>query len=238
MVSLFIRSFIFWLYSTTTIVLYSLVCIFCFFLPLDKRHALIRAYLRAYFLVLNKVCHINYQITGLENIPNTPAVILSKHQSTLETFLLPLIFHAPAVIVKRELFWVPFFGWALMLAGPIAINRTDKKNAVQQILDKGKAMLSSGRWVLLFPEGTRVPYGKVGHYRLGGTRLAVAAEVPVIPVAHDSGKVWPRRKFIKKPGTVHMVIGKPITSKGKTPEELLEEAKNWIEETISHLPKD
>lgn len=238
MINLFIRSFLFWVYSTTTIVIYSLVCVLCAFLPLDTRHAVIRVYLRAYFAVLKALCGIDYHIEGLENIPkNHSAVILSKHQSTFETFLLPLIFHAPAVIIKKQLLWVPFFGWALRTGGPIAIDRTDKKSAMQQILDQGTAMLRAGRWVLLFPEGTRIPYGEIGHYRLGGARLAVAAGVPVIPVAHDAGKAWPRRHFIKRPGTVHMVIGKPIATENKTPEEVLALTKEWIEHTITTLPK-
>lgn len=236
MISLFIRSFLFWLYSTITIPLYSLICVFCAFFPLNTRHAIIRVYLKTYFSVLKTLCHIDYQITGLENIPkNQSAVILSKHQSTFETFLLPLIFHAPAVIVKRELLWIPFFGWALRTGGPIAIDRKNTKSSMMQILEQGKAMLHAGRWVLLFPEGTRIPYGKVGHYRLGGARLAVDAHVPVIPVAHDAGKVWPRRRFIKYPGTVHMVIGPAIATDGRTPEAVLADTKQWIESTIVAL---
>jgi len=236
MINLFLRSFIFWLYSTVSIVIGGVLCGLSIFLPLRMRFVFIKSFSHAYFAVLKFTCHIEYQVTGLENVANTKvAVVLCKHQSTFETFLLPVFFPTPAVVIKRELLWVPFFGWGMYAAKPISINRSDKRSAMNQILEQGKAILRAGRWVALFPEGTRIPYGQVGHYRLGGARLAVEAKVPVIPVAHDAGKVWPRRHFIKRPGIVHFVIGPPIETIGKTPEEVLAETKTWIETTIASL---
>jgi 1-acyl-sn-glycerol-3-phosphate acyltransferase len=209
-----------------------------FVLPLRYRHALIRGFLRVYIWVLAKVCHITYKVEGLENIPKHGcAVVLSKHQSTWETFFLPLIFHDPAVIIKRELLWMPFFGWGLASTDPIAINRSDKSSAMQQLITKGKKCLDDGRWVIVFPEGTRVPSGHVGHYKLGGPRLASATGYPVIPVAVNSGRFWPRRRFIKQPGTVHVVIGPVIQSQGRTPAEILDLAKTWIETTVTRLDR-
>jgi 1-acyl-sn-glycerol-3-phosphate acyltransferase len=186
--------------------------------------------------MLEKVCHITYSVEGLENIPTDRTwVVLSKHQSTWETFFLPLIFHDPAVILKRELLWLPFFGWGLAASDPIAIDRTNKTKAMQQVIEKGKKRLEAGRWVIVFPEGTRVAPGAVGHYRLGGPRLAVATGFPVIPVAHNAGYAWPRRKFIKRPGVIRVVIGPAIESNGRTAEEVLALAKDWIETTMLRI---
>ena len=130
---------------------------------------------------------------------------------------------------------MPFFGWGLAAGDPISINRNDATSAMQQIITKGKKCLDSGRWVLVFPEGTRIAPGKVGKYRLGGARLAVATGYPVIPVALNAGRFWPRRKFIKLPGTVRVVIGPPIESKGRSAEEVLRLTRSWIESTMARI---
>lgn len=235
-INLFIRSLIFSIYSGTTILLYSFVCLAALALPLKYRHALIRNYMRAYFYVLKVVCHIDYKIEGLENIPkDRNGIIMCKHQSTWETFFLPLYFHEPAAIAKRELAWIPFFGWGLAVTDPIFINRNNKKSSMQQIIEKGRKCLEAGRWIMVFPEGTRVPSGVVGHYKLGGARLAAETGYPVIPVAHNAGRFWPRRKFIKQPGTIHVVIGPLIESKDRKADEILTLTKNWIESTMSRI---
>lgn len=234
--NLFLRSFIFSVYSVVTIVLYSFVCLASVFCTLRFRHTIIRKYMHVYFYMLKVICHIDYRVEGLENIPkDRVGIIMCKHQSTWETFFLPQYFHTPAPIAKRELAWVPFFGWGLALCDPIFINRNDKKSAMQQIIDKGKRCLDDGRWVMVFPEGTRIPYGKVGHYRLGGTRLAVATGYPILPIAHNAGKFWPRRKFIKQPGTITVVIGPLIEPEGRKPDELLTLTKQWIETTMQRI---
>ena len=235
-INLFLRSLIFSIYSLSSIFLYSFILAFSMLFPLRYRHGLIRAFLKAYMFMLKVVCHIDYQIEGLEHLPkDRTGIILSKHQSTWETFFLPIIFHDPAVIVKRELLWVPFFGWGLAVSDPIAINRRNKSTAMQQLIEKGKKCLESGRWILVFPEGTRVAPGVVGHYKLGGARLASVTGYPIIPVAHNAGRYWPRRKFIKQPGTVRVVIGPLIATEGRTPEEVLRLAKNWIESTMVRI---
>lgn len=234
--NLLIRSVIFSIYSLASITLYSFICVLSFPLSLRFRHQLIRSYLATYLWMLEKICHINYAVTGLDNIPkDRTGVILSKHQSTWETFFLPLIFHEPAIILKRELLWIPFFGWGLASSDPIAIDRNNRRSAMEQIITKGRKCLQAGRWVLVFPEGTRVPPGTTGHYRLGGARLATNTGYPVIPVAHNAGQFWPRRRFIKKPGTIHVVIGPIIESKDRTPEEVLAMAKDWIEKTTRRI---
>lgn len=237
-INLFIRSLIFLIYSSAAIFFYSFVVLMTFFLPLRYRHKTIRIFLRFTIYMLKLICHIDYKIEGLEHIPKgSNGIILSKHQSTWETFFLPLIFHDPAVIAKKELFWVPFFGWGLALSDPIAINRNNKQSAMQQIIEKGKKCLDQGRWVLVFPEGTRTASGAVGKYKLGGARLAAATGYPVLPIAHNAGRCWPRRKFIKQPGTITVVIGPMIESQGLKPEEILDLAKNWIEGTMTRIDR-
>lgn len=235
-IDLFLRSLCFLLYSTITIVIFSLFLILFSFLPLTYRYRLICFFLRTHLWVLKMVCRISYEIKGLENIPkNRVGVVMSKHQSTWETFFLPIIFYEPAIIVKRELLWVPFFGWGLATAKPIAIDRQNKKSAMQQLIEKGKKNLAEGRWILIFPEGTRIPYGEMGHYKLGGARLACAAESFILPVAHNAGRYWPRRQFIKRPGKITVVFGPVIETRGLEPEDVLERTKNWIETTVKQL---
>jgi 1-acyl-sn-glycerol-3-phosphate acyltransferase len=235
-VNLFLRSLIFSIYSVVSIIFFSLLCLPALLLPIRKRHMLLRLFARMYIGVLRGVCNINYHVEGMENVPkHRLGVVFSKHQSAWETFFLPLIFHDPAVIAKRELLWIPFYGWGLAASEPILINRKDKTSAMQQIINKGKKALAAGRWILIFPEGTRMPVGEVGKYHLGGARLAVATEVLVIPVAHNAGYFWPKRKFIKQPGTIQVVIGPVIETTGQTPEAVMELAKDWIETTVTRI---
>lgn len=236
--NLFIRSSLFFLYSMTSIVFYSFLCVLSWLLPLKARHAIIRSFLLAFLTVLKWVCRIHYKVEGLENLPkHGNGIVFSKHQSTWETMFLPTIFHDATFIVKRELLWIPFFGWGLAASDPIAINRNDKSSAMQQIIKKGKAALAAGRWVVFFPEGTRTAVGQVGHYRLGGARLAAATGYPVYPVAHNAGECWPRRRFLKIPGTITVVIGPAIQSQGQAPDQIMAEAKDWIETTILSIQK-
>lgn len=237
--NLFIRSLIFSIYMMITVCLYSVLVMLSILVPLRYRFMLIRAYLRHNLWVLKKVCLIDYKVEGLHHVSKKHlGIVMSKHQSTWETFFLPLVFHDPAIIIKRELLWTPFFGWAMSVSDPIAINRSKRNSAMQQIITKGKACLEQGRWILIFPEGTRVPYGTVGHYKLGGARLAIATGYPIIPVAHNAGRYWGRRRFIKQPGTIRLVIGAPIDSHGRAPDELLATTKDWIESTVTRLMSD
>lgn len=234
--NLWVRSSIFAVFSLTGVIFWSTVIICSWVLPLRTRHLLVRSYLKFYLDVLKWLCHVDYQVIGLENVPkDRVGVVLSKHQSAWETFFLPTVFHAPAVILKRELYLVPFFGWALAASDPIAINRNNRTSAMQQVIKKGAPRLAAGRWIIVFPEGTRTPYGKVGHYKLGGARLAVETGYPVIPVAHNAGKYWPKKSFLKYPGTVRVVIGPMIETKNRTPEEVMAEVQAWIEGQIQRM---
>lgn len=236
-INLFIRSLLFSLSLIVITVPFSFLCVTArLTLPLRYRCAMIAWWTGTIISLLKFFCRVNYKVEGLNNIPkDRNGIILSNHQSTWETFYLQSIFPDVAIILKRELKWVPFFGWGLAITNPIAINRNDKSSAMTQITDQGEKCLKEGRWVLVFPEGTRIAPGKLGTFKKGGAKLAVHTGYPIIPVAHNAGIFWPKRSFIKKPGTIKIVIGPLIETKNKTPEEVLEITKNWIESTVNKL---
>jgi 1-acyl-sn-glycerol-3-phosphate acyltransferase len=182
---------------------------------------------------------IHNRVTGMENLPQgakDPAVLLVKHQSTWETFVMPALMpHPLAYVFKKELLQVPFFGWAMARMDMIHIDRGQRSQAFGKVVTQGTRLMSEGVWVIMFPEGTRIPRGQVGQYKTGGTRLAIEAGVPVIPIAVTSAKCWPTKAFIKKPGVVDISIGKPIASVGREPEELMQEVQNWIEAEMRRL---
>lgn len=182
---------------------------------------------------------IRVQVNGLEHLPpgeSSPAVLLSKHQSTLETLLLPTLMpHPLAFVFKRELLRIPFFGWSMARLDMIHIDRESRAKALKQVVTQGKALLAQGVWIIMFPEGTRMARGQKGTYQTAGTRLAVEAGAPVIPIAVSSGKCWPRTGFTKYPGVVEVSIGKPIASVGREPKELMREVEAWIEAEMRRI---
>jgi 1-acyl-sn-glycerol-3-phosphate acyltransferase len=182
---------------------------------------------------------IRYQVHGQENLPvgeTSPAILLVKHQSTYETFLMPAIMpHPLAYVFKKELLYVPFFGWSIGSLDMIHIDRSQRAKAFAKVVEQGQALLDKGVWVIMFPEGTRIPRGERGSYKTGGTRLAIATGAPVIPIAVTSAKCWPRKAFIKTPGVVDVSIGKPIPSVGRDAEELMREVETWIEAEMHRL---
>jgi 1-acyl-sn-glycerol-3-phosphate acyltransferase len=182
---------------------------------------------------------IHTRITGMENLPQgekSPAVLLVKHQSTFETFLMPAIMpHPLAYVFKKELLYIPFFGWSIGRLDMIHIDRSLRAQAFKRVVEQGKERLAQGVWIIMFPEGTRVERGQKGVYETSGTRLAVQTGAPVIPIAVTSGKCWPRRAFLKAPGIVEVSIGKPIPSQGRHHKELMEEVEGWIEAEMRRL---
>ena len=185
------------------------------------------------------LCGIQVRITGMENLPTgktSPAILLVKHQSTFETFLMPTLMpHPLAYVFKKELIYVPFFGWAMGRMDMIHIDRSQRAQAFNKVVEQGRRLLAQGIWVIMFPEGTRIPRGQAGTYKSGGTRLAVETGAPVIPRAVSSAKVWPRKAIVKRPGIVDVSIGKPIPSEGRKPDELMREVQAWIETEMHRL---
>jgi 1-acyl-sn-glycerol-3-phosphate acyltransferase len=184
---------------------------------------------------------IRVNVTGMENLPHgtNPAILLVKHQSTFETFLMPALMPRPlAFVFKKELLHVPFFGWAMGRLDMIHIDRSLRARAFQKVVAQGKDLLARGVWVIMFPEGTRIPRGEKGEYKSGGTRLAIATGAPVIPIAVTSATCWPRKAFIKHPGLVELSIGPAISSDGRHAEEMMREVENWIETEMHRLDPD
>ena len=179
------------------------------------------------------------RVTGMEHLPpgdGSPAVLLVKHQSTFETFLMPTLMpHPLAYVFKRELLHVPFFGWAMRRLDMVHIDRSQRAQAFNKVVEQGQRLLAQGIWVIMFPEGTRIPRGEVGNYKTGGTRLAIATGAPVIPIAVTSAKCWPRKALIKRPGIVDVSIGRPIPSEGREADELMREVQVWIESEMRRL---
>jgi 1-acyl-sn-glycerol-3-phosphate acyltransferase len=211
-------------------VIWSGVCMLAAPLPYNKRYFVTSRWNVFIVWCAKWICGINYQFKGYENFPDSPAIILSKHQSAWETIFLLANLPRPLVFVfKKEILYIPFFGWGIALLRMIPIDRKQGKNAFKSVVAHGKRRLKDGQWIIMFPEGTRIPVGQAGKYKSGGTRLAIETGAVVVPIALNSGECWPKNSFIKKPGTVTVSVGKPISSEGKTPDELMEQVEQWIE---------
>ncbi len=181
-------------------------------------------------------CRIHYEVEGLERIPPGPCIVLAKHQSAWETIAFQAIFPAQTWVLKRELLYIPFFGWGLIPLEPIAIDRKAGRKALSQVITQGIERIQRGIWIIVFPEGTRTAPGTQGTYNIGGAKLAEEAAVPVVPVAHNAGVFWPRQSWIKRPGTIRVVIGPTIATEGRKASQILRQAEGWIEETCAQLP--
>ncbi|HKW39402.1 MAG TPA: lysophospholipid acyltransferase family protein [Burkholderiales bacterium] len=208
---------------------YSILALATFPLPRLARYRVISGWSRVTIWLAKHVLGIDYEVIGAENLPTRPAVILSKHQSAWETLAFQVIFPPQVLVLKRELLWIPFFGWGLALASPIAIDRSSGVRALKRMAELGCKRLAQGFWIAIFPEGTRVPPGSKGKYHPGGAWLAVHCRAPVVPVAHNAGLLWGRKAFIKRPGKVTVEIGAPIDSGVHTPESLNAAVERWIE---------
>lgn len=184
---------------------------------------------------LRRVCRVDYQISGWDNVPDEPVVILAKHQSAWETLFLHSRLPPISWVLKRELLWIPVFGWAMRAIDPIAINRKASSAAITKIIEQGQQALAQGRSVVIFPEGTRSAPGQRGRYKLGGARLAARSGYPVVPIAHNAGEFWRRQGFIKTPGTIQVVVGPLIPTQGLTAQQINQQAEEWIEQTMQTI---
>jgi len=209
---------------------YALLALATFPLPPMLRYRIISGWSRLVVHLAKTILRIDWRVEGREHLPSRPAVILSKHQSAWETMAFQMIFPPQVLVLKRELLWIPFFGWGLALMSPIAIDRSRGVAALRAIARRGRERLEQGFWVVVFPEGTRVRPGERRAYQLGGAWLAAASGVPVVPVAHNAGLFWPRNAFLKRPGTVTVRIGPTIDGASRDPKAINEIAEAWIEE--------
>ncbi len=233
-----IRSSIFFLFFVVnTILLAGFGTLFGWLLPAMKRFMIDNAWSKLNLWGLKTICGLDYQVEGQQNLPHGSSIILAKHQSTWETIaLISLIPHPKAWVLKRELLYVPIFGWVMYLFKPIAINRKSGRRAVFQIIEQGIQRLNSGLSVIIFPEGTRVAPGTHKRYGIGGALLAEKSGYPVVPVAHNAGVFWKRRGIIKYPGTIQVRIGPVIDPSGKSATEINNQVEEWIEKTLEELP--
>ena len=225
-----LRSSLFALALTMITPPYALLALATFPLPRMLRYRVISGWSRLVIFLSRAILRIDCRIEGRENLPARPAVILSKHQSAWETLAFQQIFPPQVHVLKRELLWIPFFGWGLALMSPIAIDRSRGFAALRNIARRGRERLEQGFWIVVFPEGTRVAPGERRDYQLGGAWLAAASGAPIVPVAHNAGRVWPRNAFLKRPGTVTVRIGPPIETANRDPKALNALAETWIEE--------
>ncbi|MEQ8661074.1 MAG: lysophospholipid acyltransferase family protein [Gammaproteobacteria bacterium] len=232
------RSWLFYIGLAPLTVLFSVVGIAILPLPRTFRYAVITRWSVLTIGWLRLCCGLGYAVEGREHLPDMPGVIVCKHQSAWETIALQLIFPRQCQVLKRELLRVPFFGWGLASLNPIAIDRKAGAKALKTVLARGVERIADGWWVLLFPEGTRVPAGTRGRYTSTGAALAIAAGCPLVPVAHNAGVFWARNAVTKHPGTIRVVIGPPIDTAGKSARAVMREAEDWIEATCARLPLD
>ena len=231
----FLRSALFSLGMAASAVVIATVTVAAFPLPFRVRYRIAGTFAAFNLWTLDRLCGVKWMVEGREHIPPGPAIVFCKHQSTWETLALQRVFPPQVYVLKRELLWVPFFGWGLAMVRPIAIRRGSGRTAVRQLVAQGKARLAEGLWVVVFPEGTRTAPGQRTRYKVGGAVLAAESGVPVVPVAHNAGDFWPRRAFFKRPGCIRMRIGPPIATAGRTPEEILADARDWIEASVEEL---
>ena len=230
-----LKSLLFTAYMMMSACLFGTLMALGFWLPYGAQFAIARTWARMVLWMLEHLCGLNYVVEGRERIPPGNHIVMSNHTSAWETIAQFLIFPPQVWVLKRELLWIPFVGWGLKLLRPIPINRGEGHRAVNQVIEHGKARLADGLWIIIFPEGTRVVAGETRKFGVSGAMLAIASGKSVVPLSHNAGTFWPRRGFLKKPGTIRVVIGEPIESIGKKPRELNEEVKRSIEAGLARI---
>ncbi|HEY9068215.1 MAG TPA: lysophospholipid acyltransferase family protein [Burkholderiaceae bacterium] len=232
-----VRSAVFVLWLVVTVVPYAIaVMLLSIFVRGTRLYWFTIVWLRIAIWGARVICGVRARLHGLENLPDSPVILLPKHQSTWETFAFPCLMpHPLCYVFKRELLMIPFFGWAMARLDMIHIDRSKRTEAWSRVAEQGRRFMAQGNWVIMFPEGTRTPRGSQGVYKNGGTRLAVTTGTPVLPIAVTSARCWPRKSFVLTPGVIDVSIGKPIPSVGREPDELMREVERWIEGEMRRL---
>ncbi|MBX3620208.1 MAG: 1-acyl-sn-glycerol-3-phosphate acyltransferase [Rhizobacter sp.] len=232
-----VRSALFVLWMSVTVVPWAIaVIVYSAFARGDKIYWACAGWLRVAMWGCRVICGVTPRVTGLEHLPDEAVILLPKHQSTWETFFFPTLMPRPlAYVFKRELLFIPFFGWAMARMDMIHIDRSKRTEAWNKVAEQGRRLMNGGNWVIMFPEGTRAARGQKGTYKVGGTRLACTLKRPVVPIAVASAVCWPRKSFLVRPGVVDVSIGRPIASVGRQPDELMREVEAWIEGEMRRL---
>ena len=224
---LFLRSLLYFLGSFVSVIIVVILGFSFFYLPVKYRYALISNWAKFCIWWLKVTCNISLEVIGINNIPDEPCVIISNHQSTWETLAFQTIFNHQTWVLKKELLWIPIFGWGLALLEPIVIDRGEKLKALKKVIEHGVDRLNREVNVIIFPEGTRKKYGHIGKYQSGGIAIAKKAQKMVLPVCHNAGKFWPKGSFIKYPGVIKVIIGKPQNIQKKSVAESIDEIHQW-----------
>jgi 1-acyl-sn-glycerol-3-phosphate acyltransferase len=233
-----LRSVTFIVFGFLSGVLFAAVALLFFWAPRDFLWGFVDRYCRLALWAGEFFCGMKVVAEGQENLPDTPSVIMIKHSSALETYGHVPFFPRTTWVLKREILWIPVFGWALKLVfRPIAINRGSGGRAVKQVIEQGKQKLAEGTWVTVFPEGTRMPPGETRKYGISGAALAYEAGVKIVPVAHNAGDLWQRRELTKRPGTVRLCIGPPIDASAQSPKETNLLVQQWIENKMREISR-
>jgi len=232
-----LRSLLFALYQMVVTAIYAILVLLLFWLPPLPRFRFITGWCLLNLIGARLICGIRHRVIGAENIPPRadPHIVMSKHSSTWETLSLNFLFPPLAFVAKKELLSIPFFGWAFTLASPITIDRKAGQDAMTQIVTQGRERLRQGFWIVVYPEGTRIRAGTRAHYKSGGARLAIALGIPIVPVAHNAGYLWPKGVLGKRAGTVTVSIGPPIRPQGDDMQRLIGEVESWIENEVARL---
>ncbi|HNW65457.1 MAG TPA: lysophospholipid acyltransferase family protein [Piscinibacter sp.] len=232
-----LRSAIYVLWLAVTVVPWAiLVLVYSIFVRGDRLYWFTMRWLRMAIWGARVICGVSHRIQGWENLPDSRIILCPKHQSTWETFAFPTLMpHPLCYVFKRELLLIPFFGWAMGRLDMIHIDRSRRAEAWNKVAEKGRLFMSRGSWVIMFPEGTRTPRGGQGAYKSGATRLAIATDTPVVPIAMNSARCWPRRSFVLRPGVIDISIGRPIPPAGRQPDEMMREVERWIESEMRRL---
>lgn len=233
--SILLRSSLFALFQLLVTPPFAVVAVLTFPFPPLVRYRIITVWSRWIVAAARVICGIRYRVVGAENIPRDPCIILSNHQSAWETLAFQKIFPPQVWVVKRELLWVPFFGWGLAMLSPIAIDRSAGARALRQTLEQGRDRLRHGFSIVIFPEGTRSAPGARGTYHPGGAWLAVKAGTPVLPVVHDAGRCWTRNAFLKHPGLITVSIGVPLATAGASTDEVHAHVVRWTEAEMARI---
>lgn len=236
---MWLRSSVFFVVLGASVIVFGVpIILFARLLPYEWLTRVANAWGKSVLFFLKAICGLGYRVEGIENFPANNAIVFCKHQSAWETIALrALLPPAQTWVLKRELIRIPIFGPALSAFDPIAIDRSAGRRAVKQLLSEGQRSLDKGRWIVIFPEGTRVAPGERRRYAIGGALLAEKSGRPVVPIAHNAGVFWGRRSLAKYPGVIDLVVGPCIPAKGRAAADILADAEQWIENTVCGLPQ-
>ena len=239
---IYLRSFLYLLFLVLTVVPWALVVVLASVVVRSTPlYWLCAGWLRVAIWGARRICGVQYRVQGMENVPTAAdgraaVILVPKHQSTWETFAFPAIMpHPLAYVFKRELLYIPFFGWAIGRLDMVHINRSRQSEAWRKVVQQGTEIMAKGTWMIMFPEGTRTARGGKGDYKTGASRLAVTTGMPLVPIAVTSARCWPRKSFLLRPGVIDVSIGRPIEPAGRRPDDLMHEVEAWIEGEMRRL---